>query len=101
LLFPQATNCDDEEKKIYYDDTCIFSFKFFQWQREHRDGSLRDFVVEFRKRRSNNALSSIDFWQTFRPSERQLRIWKRRYSIVPYTGMPYPLNVIFPSSFPF
>ncbi len=29
LLFPQATNCDDEEKEIHYDDTCIFSFNFF------------------------------------------------------------------------
>lgn len=79
----------------------FFLLIFFQWQREHRDGSLRDFVVEFRKQRSNNASSSINFWQTFRPSERQLRIWKRHYSIVPYTGIPSHLNVIFPSSFPF
>lgn len=92
--FRAATS--DDEDEVLYDDTCIFSFKFFRWQREHRSNSLRDFVIEFRKRRLNNYILGIYFWQSFQPSERQRRIWKRRYSIVPYKGEPFPLNVVHP-----
>uniref|UniRef100_A0A0E0F955 Uncharacterized protein n=1 Tax=Oryza meridionalis TaxID=40149 RepID=A0A0E0F955_9ORYZ len=85
------------EDKIYYDDTCVFAFKFFSWQKRHRDGSLRDFALEFRNRRLKNNLNSTEFWNNFQPTERQLRIRKRRYSVVPYIGEPTPLQVILPS----
>uniref|UniRef100_A0A0E0D2E4 Uncharacterized protein n=1 Tax=Oryza meridionalis TaxID=40149 RepID=A0A0E0D2E4_9ORYZ len=71
--------------------------RFFSWERQHRGGSLRDFVLEFRSHRLKNNSDSTEFWNNFQPSERQLRIRKRRYSIVPYTGEPTPLRVVFPS----
>lgn len=98
-LSSTRTAISDDELEAYYDNTCIFAFKFFRWQRSHRHDSLRDFVLEFRERRSNNTLASKAFWQNFQPSERQRRIWKRRYSIVPYTVMPSPLNIVYPDSF--
>jgi arginyl-tRNA--protein-N-Asp/Glu arginylyltransferase len=98
-LSSTRTTISDDELEACYDNTCIFAFKFFRWQRSHRHDSLRDFVLEFRERRSNNNLASKAFWQNFQPSERQRRIWKRRYSIVPYTVMPSPLNIVYPNSF--
>lgn len=88
--------CPREDKICCY-DTCIFALRFFSWERRHRGGSLRDFVLEFRSHRLKNNSDSLEFWNNFQPSERQLRIRKRRYSIVPYTGEPTPLQVVFPS----